>query len=154
MEISSIIVSITALIVSLIVAIKQIGIATQQNSLPVIVTMFQEWCTKEHREHREYIINKLTTENSAEVGYQNLTPEAKNHVLTVSHFIDNLAVLVSNNIINEKLVISFLGESILTIWNILEPYIETERKVRGRDYQEYFEDLVCRIKKTGPKEYR
>lgn len=74
---------------------------------------------------------------------------AKTHAITVSHFFDNLAVLVASGI-GEKLVISFMGESIDNAWLVLEPYIRRERELRDGEYQEYFEDLVVRIRKNPP----
>ena len=39
-------------------------------------------------------------------------------------------------------------------WLALEPYIERERELRGWKYQEYFEDLVVRIRKNPPEVIR
>lgn len=112
--------------------------------------MFQEFRSAKFKQHQLYVLENLKKEHDPNNGFRNLPEPAKTHVITLSHFFDNLAVLVANGIVDEKLIISFMGESIDKAWVVLEPYILRERELRGGEYQEYFEDLVVRIRKNPP----
>ena len=121
--------------------------------------MFREFRNSDFKGHIRFINDNLDKISNPERGFKGLPEPAKTNVITVSHFFDNLAVLVANNIVDEKLIISFMGGTIENTWNILEPYIKSERKIRetetqNGEYQEYFEDLVVRIKKNPPQKVR
>jgi len=149
-EIISLIISVIALVTSVAVAVQQINIAKQSNFLPILIDMFSEFRSPKFKRHLYYVTQRLSKEHNSKKGFQNLPEPARTHVITVSHFFDNLGVIVANKIVDEKLVISFMGESIYSAWQALEPFIKRERELRNSEYQEYFEDLVVRVKKNPP----
>ena len=111
-EVLSLIIAIIALVISVAVALRQIIIAKQANALPILIDMFQEFRSAKFKQHQSYVLENLKKEHNPEKGFRDLPESAKIHAITVSHFFDNLAVLVANGIVDEKLIISFMGESV------------------------------------------
>jgi hypothetical protein len=75
----------------------------------------------------------------------------------ICYFFDYVGVLVSLDIISDELVISMMGTWIVQIWQVLEPFIERERKHRIDTYPPgvppgflvYFEHIVTRVLDLG-----
>jgi hypothetical protein len=143
----SIILSIIAVITSVVSAVivyKQTHVLKQTNMLPIVIDMFKEFRSPEFKHHQEYIYNQLTQEcDPQKTGYTKLPEAARIHVIVVSHFFDNLGLLVASGIVSEDLVLSFLGGPVISTWNLLEPYIYQERKWRNGIYQDHFEHLAA-----------
>jgi hypothetical protein len=155
MEIISLTLSILALTTSIFFAFRQIVVSKQSNILPVLIDLFQEFRSTEFKKHMIYIMTELNKEHDpAKTGYRYLPEPAAKHVQPVSHFFDNLGILIASKAIDEKLIISFVGESAESAWSILEPYIQQERDIRKGEYQEYFEHLISRIRANPPTEVR
>lgn len=151
----SLILSFLAVFISSFFAIRQVKVMQQTNYLPILIDMFREFRDSDFKTHSSYVVNQLKKEcNPAETGYMYLPPDALVHVRTISHFYDNLGLLVANGIIDQKLVLSFMGGSILSTWTVLEPFIRRERELRQGDYQEFFEHLAALAKKTSPDTIR
>ncbi|NUO01380.1 MAG: hypothetical protein HUU01_12280 [Saprospiraceae bacterium] len=144
--------SLCALFTSLFVAYKQIRLSENSNSFPVAIEMFKEFRSLEFKQHLNHIITELPKLNSVENPISDLPKDVKKSALTVSHYFDNIGVLVANKAVDKKLVISFLGGTAENAWEILAPYIKAERKKRPNGmYQEFFENLIYEIKKSPPE---
>lgn len=117
-------------------------------SLPVVVDLFREFRTEEQRTSRDFVTHKLGSVTHGPVSL--LAPDVRDHVERVSHFFDNLGLLVAYDLANEALVAGFMGSSALHSWTAIEPFIRAERESRGSGYQEYFEDLVSRLRVRPP----
>jgi len=125
--------------------------------LPIFIDLFKEFRSNEFKEYLRYIYNELDKKCDPTKGFMGLPKNAKKQVTSVSQFFETLGQLVAHNIIDEDLVIGYMGGSILNVWKVLEKYIYQERKIRkemgiGEEYQEFFEDLVVRIKEKPPAE--
>jgi len=153
-EISSLILSITALIISFLVALRQMQIAQQANTLAAVISLFREYRSHDFKEKIAYIHNSLKKNYKAEEGIWSMPEEDREKVLSVCHLCDTLGALVAHNIINENLVISYIGDSINGLWSSLEDYIVNEREIRNSAYQQFFEHLVKRIREKPPSQIR
>lgn len=147
----TLVLSVLALVVSVFVAWRQQRVSKQANSLPILVDMFQEWRTEGQKLHREYVYERLREECSPRLGYDDLPTQAKLHVKEVSNFLDNLGLLVYRGIVDEELVIAYLGGSVLELWGVLAPYIREEQK-KYWPFQTHFEHLASRCSRKDPKE--
>lgn len=75
--------------------------------------------------------------------------------MRVSHYLDNLGVLVANDLLNPHLAAGFLGDSTLRLWSLLEPFIERERALRSPNaYLQYFEHLAATVHEVQPSRVR
>ena len=131
-------------------------ISQKANYLPILVTLFQELRSKQFKDSQNYVIHNLGKDCNPKDGYWQLNEKSRDHVIKVSFFMDLIGLLVAWKIIDQDIIISFMGNTILTVWNKLYPFLEGEkenRRNRGEGdvpYQEYFEDLVWRIKRRPP----
>ncbi|WP_344425076.1 DUF4760 domain-containing protein [Pseudonocardia ailaonensis] len=142
--------SLLAILVSGFFALRQVRLLERANMFPVAVDMFKEFRSPEFKEKvwTVYQLNESGTED-----FEELPPKVKSDALAVSHFWDNLAALVATGAAPEKLILAFMGGSALACWEKLWPFIRTERQRRTEGtYQEFYEDLVVRVRKTPPEQ--
>src|ERR1700761_5307000 len=115
-SILSIILSVIAIAVGAFLAVKQYSLQESSNLLATI-DFFHEWRSEEFKTSYTYVITKLANENPPENGFA-FTGEAKIHAVRVSHYIDNLGLLVYFNAIRKDLVLSFIGGAIVDCWEV------------------------------------
>lgn len=142
-----------AIIVSMMSVFYSVVIAKKANSLQIMIDLFREFRSYEFKEASRYVIENLEKDCDPKDGYWQLKVDSRKHVLKVSHFFNNVGALVSYGIVEEDLIIGYMSITILMVWDKLYPFLENERARRfekygfGIEYQEHFEDLVCRAKK-------
>lgn len=157
---SSTIISVLAVIISLFATITSYIMSKKNNSIPIVVDMFQEFRSESFKNDQKFIFENLSVIYKPPVGYRELNPVHQRKVMHVSHFYDNLGLLVAHKIVDERLITSFMGEATLMTWKKLEPFIRRERelvlKTNGvnDDYQTFFEDLAARVLANPPHEIR
>jgi hypothetical protein len=84
----------------------------------------------------------------------------RNDAFRVSHFLDNLGLLVTEGALEANIAAAFLGTTAIALWVALEPHINAERELRRREgyldseYQRYFEDLAVTIRDIDPVKAR
>src|SRR5581483_12281856 len=96
---------------------------------------------------RRYVFRELAAAHPSPVRIADLPDMPREHAFTVCHYLDHLGFLVDHGIIDQEGVAGLLGESVLRAWEVLGPYIRSERDARGTDYAAYFEDLAERIRR-------
>lgn len=155
LTIISIVLVVISIVISLWINWKRIRLANYTISLPILKDMIKEFRSPEFKKHRDYIKNNLRNQHDPDKCYSDLHPSAKIPVTTVSRFLDHLGILVVNKYIDDKYIMSFIGENIDNLWQILEPYIQNEREKRKNPYyQGYFQKLVYRVRKTDLRKLR
>jgi hypothetical protein len=153
--VAALIFSLIAIAVSLFTALKQATLMRHANALPVTIDLVREFRAPEFKKSYYYVTQELTGQQAPSLGYR-LPNDAAERVIAVSHFWDNLGLLVRFGIVNEQLIIAFMGSPILRSWVALEPYIRAERAMRvsgqqgSDDYQEFFEHLAALATRKSP----
>jgi hypothetical protein len=146
MACASVLISIAALIIALY-ALRE---ARKSNTLPGALEFLGQY--RGLATDRRRVIDKLKP-NAGEVS--DLDPEIRDEVIRVSHYLDQLGFLVEHNLVDAKLVAGFMGDSIVLLWQVLSPFIKTERERRGGgDYQWYFQKLAERMEAMEPARVR
>jgi len=148
--IASVVIAFGALAVSTFVSIRQVQQMSRQNVLPVVLDAFREARTKEWFQARDWVLDHLADECSADSGVSRLPEPARGMVRSVGFFYDNLGVFVAYKVVTEDLVIGFFGVGLNQLWTVLEPYILRERQIRRMGYMVFFEDLVSRFRSREP----
>lgn len=88
-------------------------------------------------------------------GIRALPDDVAQAALRVSHYLDNLGVLVAHGLLDPKLAAGFLGDSTLRLWSQLQPFIARERTLRSpQAYLQYFEHLAVTLHKAQPVRVR
>jgi hypothetical protein len=93
-------------------------------------------------------------------GFDALPEDWRESAYAVGYFFDSLGVLVAHGIISEKLILGSTGTTVMRMWEILHPFIESERSWRASTYASsispgflrYFEHLVARNYELGGRE--
>ena len=150
-------VAIAALIVAAIAAfisIRQLREATKANAFPAAVDLFREYRDTEMVAARKLLSEELPTAENAKA-IRNLSDDVGQAALKVSHYLDNLGVLVAHDLLQPELAAGFLGDSAVRLWSQLEPFIALERELRSPNaYLQYFEDLATRMHEVQPMRVR
>jgi hypothetical protein len=144
-------ISLTALVVSVLMTLRQIRLASGGIHLPVVLEAFKESRNPEWFAAQEYILNQLAEEHAPACGWRGLPMTSRTHVNTIGLFYDDLGKLVAHGMIDERIVIGSYGTMITLVWDALAPYVYAEREAHGLYFWIYFEDLAVRVAATHPK---
>lgn len=153
-SITSLVISAIALILSFLISWKRMQISQFSLNLPIALDMINQYRSKDFKEHINYIRDKLGTFN-VEGGYRGLPEDAREHATIVSNWFNHIGSLIIHKFIDDKFIISYIGENISEMWKKLAPFIKAERELRNFEaYQIHFQDLVNRVQKTPPTKIR
>lgn len=144
----SLTIAVLALMVAILTGVISFRISRQANSLSVLVGLFGEYRT-DHTKAREWLGQQLDDpERTVEGGYEKLPRD----VVLLSHYLDNLGLLVYEGVVSRRIVGAFVGGAVVHAWRVLRPYCIAERLRSDRTghsqhssegmYQEYFEYLA------------
>jgi hypothetical protein len=143
-------ISLVALVVSILLTVRQIRLASGGNHLPVVLDAFRHTRSAAWLDAENYVLTELTDEHAAGCGYRDLPAPARTHAGTIGLFYDDLGKLVAHGMIHQSLVIGSYGTNIVRLWDALAPYVYAERRARGLHFWIYFEDLAARTAATPP----
>ncbi|WP_435863905.1 DUF4760 domain-containing protein [Streptomyces phaeochromogenes] len=150
LNLTSLSISLTALVVSILLTLRQIRLASGGNHLPVVLDAFRESRSVEWLAAEEYILTALTNDHATDCGCRGLPVPARTYADTIGLFYDDLGKLVAHGVIDQNLVIGAYGTNIVRLWDAVAPYVYADRRRHGRRYWSYFEDLAARTATTPP----
>jgi hypothetical protein len=135
----TLVISALALIISVIFAIVQYGLTRSANKLPVGIDLMREFRSKCFKDESQRAFLVLTSSED----YSSLDVNDIRAVNYVSHFYDNLGLLVFEGAVEKSFILSFMGGTIISTWNDMKSFIEYQRVNKCEpDYQAYFEYLA------------
>ncbi|WP_432043412.1 DUF4760 domain-containing protein [Streptomyces cadmiisoli] len=159
-ELSALIVSITALAVTALASLRQIRLARHANSLPAVVGLFQEHRGAELARARHIVVSQLAGQDLSQ-GLSAVPEVHRRQVLDLCWFYDNLGALVAHGVVPIAPVSGYLGGSVIETWEIVRPMALAERERRRRRgfrdperWQAYYENLYHLVLETRPDEAR
>ena len=145
--------AIAALVVSAVTVIavaRQVTEAKKSNTLPTAIDLFREYRSIEMERARRLLADQMPRLDTTR-GMQGLPEDVAVAAAQVSHYLDNLGLLVARGLVDPELATGFLGENILRTWQDLSPFILRERELRSQsNYQPYFEHLVATVQQIAP----
>ncbi|WP_131803738.1 hypothetical protein [Pseudofrankia sp. BMG5.36] len=147
---AAVVISLAALLASVLTARQQSRFSHGANIIPIIVEAFRETRQPEFTEARLYIYGRLSLEHDPASGILALPPDIVQYIQLVGIFYDDLGKLVAHKIIDGDLVIGSYGTGVTQTWAVLKPYIENERVRCRTNTFVYFEDLAIRISEREP----
>jgi hypothetical protein len=151
MNIATMAISLSALVISILLNLRQLRLASGGNHLPVVIDAFKETRSAAWFEAQEYVLTELAKEHGTDFGHRGLPEQARAHANTIGLFYDDLGKLVAYDMIDERLVIGSYGTNIVRLWDALAPYVYTERHKHGLHFWIFFEDLAARTAATHPE---
>jgi hypothetical protein len=150
-------VAIVALVIAaiaVVVSAWQLREARRANAFPAALDLFREYRSPEMVKARRLLFDELP-KMDRKGGIRALPDEVAQAALKVSHYLDNLGVLVAHGLLDPKLAAGFLGDSTLGLWRELSPFIRRERELRSpAAYQQYFEHLAATLEEVQPSRAR
>jgi hypothetical protein len=153
MQQASFVLSIVAIVVSLLNGLRQLRLSRHANSLRVLVDLF-----KEHREERlararQFVYTELAS-YKLDAGLSSLPEEERILVRDLAWFYDNLGALVFHRIVDLGPIAGYLGGSVIAVWEKMKPIVDVERDRKQAagmpdpGWQEYFEMLYHMVNKS------
>lgn len=139
------ILALVVAIVSAAISARELREARKANAFPAAIDLFREFRDPAFVADRRLLLQEL--ENcDPELGMSGLPDGINQAAFRVSHYLDNVGVLVAHKLIAPEIAVSFLGASALNLWRALEPFIRRERVLRSYDdYQMHFEHLAAAV---------
>jgi hypothetical protein len=142
-----VLVSVVALRVSGLVSVRQLRLTEHANTLPVLVDLFREHRSARLAQARQVVYEQSPTWDLS-AGLEGLPESERDLVRELAWFYDNLGALVTHGVVDIEPVSGYLGGSVISVWERLEPLVQAERVKRARNdlpdpnrWQEYFENL-------------
>jgi hypothetical protein len=151
LNLATLAISLTALVISILLTLRQLRVASGGIHLPVVLDAFKETRSAAWFEAQEYVLTELAKEHEPDHGHRGLPEQARTHANTIGLFYDDLGKLVAHGMIDQSLVIGSYGTNIVRLWDALAPYVYTERREHGLHFWIYFEDLATRTAATHPE---
>ncbi|MEU7578538.1 hypothetical protein AB0B50_13115 [Streptomyces sp. NPDC041068] len=159
-EIAVLVVSVMALGVSGLVSMRQLRLTEHTNTLPVLVDLFREHRSMRMARAREVVFEQLP-EWDLSAGMEGLPEAERNLIRELAWFYDNLGALVTHGVVDIEPVSGYLGGSVISVWERMEPLVRVERAKRAHNalpdpsrWQEYFENLYHLVRKMPPPQAR
>ncbi|MCX4976245.1 hypothetical protein [Streptomyces sp. NBC_00620] len=159
MNIAALVLSITAVVVSVLVSIRQLTLARHSNTLPVVIDLFREHRGDDLTDARAFVYRELDTFDLSQ-GLSGLPEDKQNLVRDLAWFYDNVGALVTHSVVDVEPVSGYLGGSVILMWEKMEPLIQAERARRNpslensQRWQVYFENLYHLVRETPPTKAR
>ncbi|MGB2711419.1 MAG: hypothetical protein WBC33_07865 [Conexibacter sp.] len=136
------------------IAAWQLQETRKANAFPATVDLFREYRSREMVAARRLLSQTLPDLDAAN-GIRGLPDDVAQAALRVSHYLDNLGVLVAHDLLDPKLAAGFLGDSTLRLWSQLERFVVRERELRSPTaYLQYFEHLAATLHEVQPERVR
>ncbi|MGI5405179.1 DUF4760 domain-containing protein [Streptomyces chartreusis] len=160
MEIAAVLVSVVALGVSGLASLRQLRLTEHANTLPVLVDLFREHRSVRLARARRVVYEQLPTYDLS-AGLAALPESEGELVRELAWFYDNLGALVTHGVVDIEPVSGYLGGSVISVWERMEPLVQAERSTRARNdlpdpnrWQEYFENLYHLVRETQAQQAR
>ncbi|MEU0646128.1 DUF4760 domain-containing protein [Streptomyces umbrinus] len=160
MEIAALMVSVVALGVSGFVSVRQLRLTEHTNTLPVLVDLFREHRSMRMARAREVVFEQLPGWDLS-AGMEGLPEAERNLIRELAWFYDNLGALVTHGVVDIEPVSGYLGGSVISVWEGMEPLVRVERSKRAQNalpdpnrWQGYFENLYHLVCKVPPPQAR
>jgi hypothetical protein len=158
MALAAVIISIVAVMTSVILGWRALTLARHSNTMPVLIDLFREHRSDRLADARHFVYFDLS-KCDLSLGMDGLPDDKKALVRELAWFYDNLGTLVAHGVIDIEPVSGYLGQSVLLYWEKMQPLVQAERKKRQSQYdperwQIYFENLYHLIQELPPEKAR
>lgn len=121
-----------ALGVSGLVSVRQLSLTEHTNTLPVLVDLFREHRSMRLALAREVVFEQLPAWDLS-TGMEGLPEAERNLIRELALFYDNLGALVTHGVVDIGPVSGYLGGSVISVWERMEPLVRAERAKRAQN---------------------
>jgi hypothetical protein len=143
--------SLIAIVVSAVLTLQQLRLMRHANLLPVMIEAFRDFRSSTFSEHLDFIEGLQDRYPPEKCAFDDLPESARTRATVVAVFFNDIGILLANGIIDETLVSSYMGRSVLRAWNSLGPYIvRTRAQRKDPNLVLFFEHLAVIVSRNPP----
>lgn len=136
-------------LVTAIIALRQIGVAAQARHVDVLGKVFESFHSDEARQDRRFIYESAFDDYSA------LSPEIRDRIDRVIDLYERTAFLAIRSLIPTDLILGMYSGTYIVVWNKLDSYICDKRIATGlSNYGGAFETLAKKARVYRKKRYK
>jgi hypothetical protein len=142
-NIISLVLSFAAVVVAVLVALRQAKAARNSDSLLAMLQLFDEY-RKDDLKKARGIVFRLPDSVIQSGRMRDLPRESRIAAERVAHYFDHVALLMAFDLIPVEPMVAFFGLGCHQLWLKLAPLIDAERQTRDDDqYLAYFEAFAA-----------
>lgn len=135
--------SATAVVVTVVVALRQLRMAQGANhTLVAIELLTRDRSSEDFMRSEDFVLNELTAAYPPPVAVSELPIEARKCVTRLALYYNGLGQMLAFQVVDPRLLMGTVSYRSRNAWRVLEPYILAERARRGETYLSHFEHLV------------
>jgi hypothetical protein len=127
---SALVASLAALVVSSLLALRQVGIMRRSNHLPVILEHFRELRASDFSQVEIGLWDHLG-DHDPSLGFRNLPEPIRTDAYRISLFYQDLGYLIDFGDVDQNLILDALGYRISETWQAVRAHVVGERVIRG-----------------------
>ncbi|MEU8821969.1 hypothetical protein [Actinoplanes sp. NPDC048796] len=143
--------SVLAIIVSGWAAFRQLAIARGTSNLQatsnVLIAQFGD---RAFQDDQRYVFARLRDEHEPDLGIDGLPEPANVKAWNVGFLYENLGIMLAFGFVDRRIILSIGNYRIRQAWEVLAPYIEAERDIRGAPFLPFFENAYVLACETQP----
>lgn len=124
-------VALVAVMIAAASALRQASDTRRTNLLLYILDLGSRARAPEFKEATDFVMTSLDGRDPA-LGISGLPPPAREKVLLVGGFYQDLGMLVVTRTLEEDIAVAIHYTGIKTVWQALEPFIQGERRLLDR----------------------
>jgi hypothetical protein len=135
LNVGSLIASLVAVAISVIVSARQSRLAWSGNHIPLVVEVFGEFRSGQMHRNEQRILERLSSGSIPEdVPFSAMPDEIQDSLYSVCHYYQMVAYLVFFGVLDRQMAYLALHFRVITMWRVIEPHVYAERTVRGDPY--------------------
>jgi hypothetical protein len=136
-----------ALVISGIIAIRQLFTARRANYLSISLHLLTETTSADFLSSEEYIVNHLNQEHGSENGISRLPEPARSQVWRVAYMYQTVGYLAALHVLDRKMTRYLVGLRVVNTWRSLSDFVAVERQVNSNGIGfRFYEDLASRCR--------
>jgi hypothetical protein len=146
-------ISIAALVVAAWTTMRQSGLNRTENNLAMTAeVLIGQLGRDDFQDCQRYVLYHLRDEHDPALGIDGLPHPANNNSWRVGFMYENLGIMLVFGMVDEDIIFSIGHHRLRRSWEILEPYIRAERKIRDAPFLDFFEHAYCQAGDVSPAE--
>ncbi|GAB2672422.1 DUF4760 domain-containing protein [Nocardia goodfellowii] len=123
----AVVVSVAAMVVSIMVGTRQARLAKDANQLPAVINLLTEFRSVAFHDNYHKVISELDPQNPSSLGISDLPEDLRAAVVDIGYYFQTFASLFALGILDEASTMVMLHHRFVAVWEAIAPYAAVER---------------------------
>jgi|tagenome__1003787_1003787.scaffolds.fasta_scaffold20368058_2 hypothetical protein len=152
-SLAALLVSLMTLTLSTVLTVRQLRIANKQlrttesssqdnHVTTTILKLNAEYRSNTFQRSEDFVLHRLGRKHDSGLGISGLPLKARQHVVRVGHLYGDYGTVAALPTCDESRIVAQVHYRVREAWAVLEPYINTERRIHRNIYFSHFEHLA------------